>query len=107
MDLGPLEILLILAVVAMIFGVGKLPEVGSALGKGIREFRAATHEEDVAPKPDAAPSEPAQPESRNCPVCGAPNEATCSVLHELRATNVGCCRDRGIEGRAAVEAGER
>ncbi len=37
--LGPLEIGLILVLVMIVFGVGKLPQVGGALGKGIREFR--------------------------------------------------------------------
>ena len=36
--LGPLEIGLILVLVLIVFGVGKLPQVGSALGKSIREF---------------------------------------------------------------------
>ena len=35
---GP-ELILILVVVLIIFGVGKLPQVGGAIGKGIREFR--------------------------------------------------------------------
>jgi sec-independent protein translocase protein TatA len=39
MDLGPMEIGLILVIVLIIFGAGKLPEVGSALGKAIREFK--------------------------------------------------------------------
>ncbi len=38
---GPAELVLILLVVLIIFGAGKLPEVGKALGKGIKEFRAA------------------------------------------------------------------
>ena len=37
--LGPLEIGLIVLLVLILFGVGKLPQVGNALGKGIREFR--------------------------------------------------------------------
>lgn len=36
---GPLEVFLILIVIMVLFGVGRLPEVGSGLGKGIREFR--------------------------------------------------------------------
>lgn len=36
---GPLELVLILVIVAMLFGVGKLPEVFGSVGKGIREFR--------------------------------------------------------------------
>jgi sec-independent protein translocase protein TatA len=41
MDLGWPEILLILVIVMIVFGVGKLPQVGSAIGKGVREFRKA------------------------------------------------------------------
>ena len=37
--LGPMEIGLIVLLVLIVFGVGKLPQVGGALGKGIREFR--------------------------------------------------------------------
>ncbi|ACZ43232.1 twin-arginine translocation protein, TatA/E family subunit [Thermobaculum terrenum ATCC BAA-798] len=40
-DLGVPELIIILLVVVMIFGVGKLPEVGAGLGKGIREFKDA------------------------------------------------------------------
>ena len=36
--LGPLEIGLIVLLVLIVFGVGRLTQVGSALGKGIREF---------------------------------------------------------------------
>ena len=35
------ELLIILAIVVLIFGVGKLPEVGKALGKAIHEFRSS------------------------------------------------------------------
>ncbi len=41
---GVPELLVILAIVIIFFGVGKLPEVGSALGKGIRNFRGAIKE---------------------------------------------------------------
>ncbi|MFN8522048.1 MAG: twin-arginine translocase TatA/TatE family subunit [Chloroflexota bacterium] len=38
-SLGATEIILILVVVVMFFGVGKLGDLGGALGRGIREFR--------------------------------------------------------------------
>lgn len=38
---GPLELLVILLVVLLLFGGKKLPEVGRALGDGIREFKKA------------------------------------------------------------------
>ncbi len=39
--LGPLEIGLILVIVLIVFGVGRLPQIGGAIGKSIREFRKA------------------------------------------------------------------
>lgn len=47
MRMGPLEIGIILVIVLIIFGVGKLPQVGEALGKGIRSFRQAQKEDDI------------------------------------------------------------
>lgn len=61
--LGPLgvpELLIIAFVVILIFGVGRLPEVGGALGKGIREFRKSTKDDDEKPS-DAVAQSSAQP----------------------------------------------
>lgn len=38
---GPLEIVVILVVVLLLFGAKRLPEIGRALGEGIREFKRA------------------------------------------------------------------
>ena len=43
-SLGPTELIIILVIVVLIFGAGKLPEIGGALGKGIREFKEANKE---------------------------------------------------------------
>ncbi|WP_028308293.1 twin-arginine translocase TatA/TatE family subunit [Desulfitibacter alkalitolerans] len=46
--IGPMEIILILIIVLIIFGPGKLPQVGKSLGKAIRDFRGSVKEvEDV------------------------------------------------------------
>lgn len=37
--IGPTELIIILVIVVIVFGIGRLPELGSGLGKGIREFR--------------------------------------------------------------------
>ncbi len=37
--MGPTELIIILVIVMMIFGIGKLPQIGGALGKSVREFR--------------------------------------------------------------------
>ncbi len=41
---GPWELILLLVIVLIIFGPGKLPDIGNAVGKGIREFRKASTE---------------------------------------------------------------
>ena len=52
--LGIGELVIILVIVLIIFGAGKLPEIGEGLGRGIRSFRKAVKtpdEIDVTPKP--------------------------------------------------------
>ncbi len=44
--IGPMELVLVLLIVVIVFGVGRLPEVGSALGKGIRDFKKGLSGED-------------------------------------------------------------
>lgn len=44
--LGPWEIALILVIILIIFGVGKLPQVGGAIGKSLRAFKKAQKGED-------------------------------------------------------------
>ena len=53
--LGVGELLVILVIVLIIFGAGKLPEIGEGLGRGIRNFRKAVKtpdEIDITPKKD-------------------------------------------------------
>mgnify|MGYP001584283592 CR=1 FL=1 len=51
---GMPELLIILVIILIIFGTGKLPEIGGALGKGIRNFRKATRDEEIDITPDKA-----------------------------------------------------
>lgn len=88
---GPWELALILLIVVLIFGVGRLPEVGGAVGKGIREFRKATKDDNTdastmddapessspastttAPPPDA----PVAEDAAFCTECGTKNPRT-------------------------------
>ena len=45
--MGPLEIGLILVIILIVFGVGKLPQVGGAIGKGLRAFKKGQQGEDT------------------------------------------------------------
>ena len=52
LGLGPMELVLILVIVLVIFGAGKLPQIGDALGKSIKNFKRAadgSNELDVTP----------------------------------------------------------
>jgi sec-independent protein translocase protein TatA len=42
--IGIPELVIILVIILIIFGVGKLPEIGSALGKGIKNFKKSVNE---------------------------------------------------------------
>ena len=48
--LGVPELIIILVIVLILFGAGKLADIGGALGKGIREFRSASKEAEEAAK---------------------------------------------------------
>lgn len=44
--LGAPELLIILVIVLLIFGASRLTDIGSSLGKGIKEFRSAVRDDD-------------------------------------------------------------
>lgn len=44
--LGTQELLIIMVLVMVVFGAGKLPQVGTALGKGIRNFKQGVNDSD-------------------------------------------------------------
>ncbi len=47
--LGAWELILILLIVLLIFGAGKLPQIGDALGRGIKNFKSASANKDKEP----------------------------------------------------------
>ena len=68
-NIGPLELVIILVIALLILGPGKLPDVGAALGKSIREFRKASSDVqeavnvnvDTSPLPPTPVAPPAAP----------------------------------------------
>jgi sec-independent protein translocase protein TatA len=69
-SLGPVELIVILAIVIVIFGAGRLADLGGALGRGINEFRGAV-------------GSARSPAERLCPAC--------SVLAPSNAQFCGAC----------------
>lgn len=72
---GPLELVIILVIALLILGPGKLPDVGAALGKSIREFRKASSDVqdavkvnvDTSPLPTPSSAVPPVPSSSPAP----------------------------------------
>ena len=58
--MGISELLIILVIILIIFGAGKLPELGDGIGRGIKNFRKAVKPEeiDVTPRKEDQASEP-------------------------------------------------
>ncbi len=79
-NIGPLELIIVLVIALLILGPGKLPEVGSALGKSIREFRKAATDVQEATSVDvsqpatttAPQAAPAPAPAQVAPVAAAP-----------------------------------
>src|SRR5215831_10053590 len=69
--MGISELIIILAIVLIIFGAGKLPQIGEGVGKALKGFKKEVHD---IPQPDAVPTEtiqppsaPAQPQAQQSP----------------------------------------
>jgi sec-independent protein translocase protein TatA len=66
--LSPMHLLLVLGVVLIVFGPGRMPEVGAALGKSLRELRSALRDQDRPAEPPVIsttdPKPPANPPVR-------------------------------------------
>ena len=76
MRLGFSEILLILAVALLIFGPSKLPQLGEALGRGIRNFKKSSEGNDDAPPPAKEPAATTElPGHAKAPSVEAPKQA--------------------------------
>jgi sec-independent protein translocase protein TatA len=73
-SIGPVELIIVLVIALIILGPGRLPDVGSALGKSIREFRRAASDVQEAASLDTTPK-PVNPPEAPQPVAQAPAAA--------------------------------
>jgi sec-independent protein translocase protein TatA len=73
-NIGPLELIVVLVIALLVIGPGKLPDVGSALGKSIREFRKAATDVQESVRLDTPPATapaPVVPVAQAAPVVAA------------------------------------
>ncbi len=99
---GAGELLIVLAIIVVVFGAGRLSEVGSALGKSIRDFRRtasepeqqeATADSSAASAAGVSTAEPASVATAEprCPACSAVSPARSAFCGQCgaRLENVG------------------
>ncbi len=82
---GPLEIGLILVIILIVFGVGKLPQVGEAFGKGIRAFKRGTKGDGEEETTKTEAEEKPKRKTRKKRVTKAKTEAKAEVKTEAKA----------------------
>jgi sec-independent protein translocase protein TatA len=84
-NIGPLEIIVVLIIALVVFGPKRLPELGSSLGRGIREFKETVtgekkddddDEVKALPATQATATPAAAPDEVETPVATAPIEST-------------------------------
>lgn len=71
--LGMPELLVILLIGLLVFGAGRLPEIGSSLGRAIKGFKEASEKREPEPPEPKAEMQPAA--GKTCPVCGKTAQA--------------------------------
>jgi sec-independent protein translocase protein TatA len=71
-NIGPVELIIILVIALIVIGPGRLPDVGAALGKSIREFRKASTDVADATRLDANPTAPSNPNPNPTPASVVP-----------------------------------
>jgi sec-independent protein translocase protein TatA len=85
-NVGPMELIIVLVIALLILGPGKLPEVGAAFGKTIREFRKASTDIQESTNLATSPSAPAAPAAPAAPVAPAPNTLSDAVAPNSLST---------------------
>jgi sec-independent protein translocase protein TatA len=89
--LQPMHLIVVLVIVLLVLGPGKLPDLARGIGDGIRELKKATREEDAKAQ-NVAPATITAPAAVTCPACATVNgvgQAFCGKCgHRLVAAAV-------------------
>jgi len=75
-NIGPLELIIVLAIALLIVGPGRLPEMGNAIGRTIREFRKASTDITDTASIDAEPKTTASAQPNTLSTQAQPNATT-------------------------------
>jgi sec-independent protein translocase protein TatA len=95
-NIGPVELIIVLVIALLVLGPGKLPEVGSAFGKTIREFKKASSDITESTSLTSTPATPpaAVPPPNTLAQPSAPNTLTDTTEPTLKGTPADPVADR-------------
>lgn len=96
----PVFLIILLVVVLIIFGPGRLPELGGAIGKGIREFRKATNELQESIKTEPVEPLPTQRTTYTASDYAAPQQTVTHTTAEYVAPSVEHAAARPVDHEA-------
>src|SRR6478736_2731491 len=95
-NIGPVELIIVLVIALLVLGPGKLPEVGSAFGKTIREFKKASSDITDSTSLTSTPSTPttAVPAPNTLAQSSSPNTLADPTEPTLKGTPADPVADR-------------
>jgi sec-independent protein translocase protein TatA len=97
LGLGPMELVIILVILVLLFGATRLADIGSGLGKGIKEFRKNVQDDDKEKESEqpAAPAPPAQQNQASAGVTSS-NGGT-ETVSAVKCSNCGALNPVGAK----------
>lgn len=99
--IGPSELIIILVLALIIFGPGKLPEVGKAIGRSIKEFKAATSSVENDIKQSLSTTTTASPASSPAPAQATATASAAQPAQTVDSTARPSSTEPAADGRAS------
>lgn len=99
--IGPSELIIILVLALIIFGPGKLPEVGKAIGRSIKEFKAATNAVDEGIKQSLSTTSAPSPAPSPAPAQATADASAAQTAQTVDTTARPSTSEPVADGRAS------
>ena len=82
---SPVQIIIVLVIVLLVFGAKRLPEMGRSLGRTMREFKSSVSGDEPATVQDTIAADPAEIAARQAPPAPTPEIAEAELVDARRA----------------------
>ena len=103
-DIGPMELIIVVVIALLVFGPGKLGDLGGALGRGMREFRKNIDGDDTGSTADASSASSAtSPTDASSPSSAASSTDAAAAADDRSAADFAVCGACGGRNPAAAK----